>query len=206
MTAAVRRRRAVLAIAAALLVAPVLGACSGDPGDEESPQTFTQGGGTEDPSTTGDPSSTDDPSSTEPAAPPSTPAPDTTTATDDAGVPVAGVGDCMRASDLFAVITEGDGLSGLPTIDCATEHEVQIVAIYEMTDDAYPGDTEIQTAALAECTTLFEGFVGIPAADSSLSVAPITPSADTWATGARTAYCVAVAPEPTTTSFEGAGI
>ncbi|WP_165962963.1 septum formation family protein [Occultella glacieicola] len=201
--AAVRRRRAVLALAAAALVAPVLAACSGGP--EDSPQTFTQGGGTEEPSDSAS-SSPDEPGGTAGSTPPSTPAPDTTTATDSSGVPVADVGDCLRASDLYAVITEGDGISGLPTIDCATEHEVQIVAVYEMADGAYPGDTEVQTIALEECTGLFEDFVGIAAADSSLSVAPITPSADTWAAGSRTAYCVAVSAEPTTTSFEGAGI
>lgn len=185
-----------LALGSALVVS--LAACA-DGGEDETP--------TGEETTASDPTSEDvtDETSEEPT--------DDATSEDTSGetggledVPTADVGDCLVIADMVA--GGGGGITELPTVDCAEDHDAQVFAVIAMPDGDYPGDDAVETAMTDGCTTAFEEFVGIPLEESALEADGLAPSEDTWAVGDREILCLAFYPDLQTTneSFEGAAI
>lgn len=121
-------------------------------------------------------------------------------------VPTADVGDCLVIADL--VSGGGSGITELPVVDCADDHDAQVFAVIEMPDGDYPGDDAVSTAMSDGCTTAFEDFVGIPLEESALEADGLAPSEDTWAVGDREILCLAFYPDlqSTNESFEGSSI
>jgi hypothetical protein len=94
------------------------------------------------------------------------------------------VGDCFDDQGIDAEQTE------VPVVDCSLPHDNELYFEYAMTDAVFPGNDAAMDASFQQCTATFDAFVGLPYADSALDVFPITPTAESWAAGDRTVFCV----------------
>jgi len=103
-------------------------------------------------------------------------------------VQVFSVGQCVNIPDSAE---EGDQEVGaLPIVDCADPHSGEVFYVEEMTDSTYPADTP--TIADEICVAAFEGYVGIPYADSVLYGRSLYPTSATWEDGDRQIACLIV--------------
>lgn len=195
------RRLIALVLAAAVVTA----ACSGDDdGSEEqrsapSSDSTTAGSTTttvaEGPTTTSTTTTTEAP---------------TTTAVPDAGtisVFDLRVEDCFNAA---APSTEPSEVEEVERVPCAEQHDSEVFAqtAYESADPAYPGEDELIDYATRFCVDAFEPYVGLPYADSGLTVSHFWPTATAWeSTDDRTIHCVLFQKgAPTTGSARDSGI
>jgi hypothetical protein len=119
-------------------------------------------------------------------------------------VPTAEVGDCLNLVELAGA----DGVSELPTVDCAVEHDAQVFALVTLPDGDYPGEDALLTSVTELCSEQFEAFVGTAPEDSALALDGIGPSPESWAVGDREIVCLAFYEDlsSTTESFEGSGL
>lgn len=91
------------------------------------------------------------------------------------------VGDCFVESE-FNTSFMGDGVSEVPTVDCAQEHDSEVYHIETLPEGAYPGDESVEASATQACETNFETFIGLPYLDSELYYSFLTPTEDGWNT------------------------
>lgn len=123
---------------------------------------------------------------------------------DDESVFNAEVGECVESiSDLTGNISE------LPESDCTEEHEGEIFFLFEHEgdDDDFPGESALQDEAGEECTgDAFEDYMGVSYQETTIDIALISPSSQSWGQGDRETICVAAVPgETVDESFEGNG-
>jgi hypothetical protein len=75
--------------------------------------------------------------------------------------------------------------------DGSHSHEVALqTAFPDAEGAAYPGASTLVERNRAACEAAFEGYVGVPAADSELSLVVAVPSEPAWAKGVRAAPCL----------------
>jgi hypothetical protein len=74
-------------------------------------------------------------------------------------------------------------------VPCATAHDDEIYAQFELPDDAYPGEPAVAGDARAGCIERFATFVGVPYEASVLEVTTFHPGSDSWAAGDRVVSC-----------------
>lgn len=120
----------------------------------------------------------------------------------DAGAMTVQVGDCIDVDALG----EQETFTDLPVIPCDDEHTGEIYAEKVLDDGDYPGDDSIQEEADTFCGEEFEGFVGMPYADSALYYWSFYPTKDSWRLDDRTIQCVLESEDPVTGSLEGAAL
>jgi hypothetical protein len=89
------------------------------------------------------------------------------------------VGDCMMSTDDLASEELTDVVS-VPTVPCDQPHDSEVFAAHTITDETYPGDDAVVTAADDFCYGEFEGFVGMAYEDSALLYSTMFPSSDSW--------------------------
>ena len=98
------------------------------------------------------------------------------------------VGECVNfEQELTAVESE---VGDLPIVSCDGAHDGEVYLIHELEDGDLPATLADDVAPL--CTEAFEGYVGVPYAESSLDFTAIDPSADTWKAGDREVICIVV--------------
>lgn len=96
------------------------------------------------------------------------------------------VGDCKLADG--ASSTE---LSETNVVPCGEPHDEEIFYEFDLPDGEFPAQDAIEQTAWETCDPQFESFVGISEADSSLSYAYLSPTADGWEQlDDRTVQCV----------------
>lgn len=74
-------------------------------------------------------------------------------------------------------------------IDCATPHPAEIVGVDLMTHDAYPGDSDADSAAIDFCYSAFADYVGVDYDSSSLDMRYLYPDESSWTLGDRQIVC-----------------
>ena len=113
--------------------------------------------------------------------------------------------DDMRAGDCFNA-GEEESISDVDGVPCTEAHEYQVFAVGDYEAASYPTDPELDTIFTSVCEGPFDGFVGMPYADSELYGQMITPSEETWDDGDRSFICILYDPnDPAlTASMEGA--
>lgn len=167
----------------ALLVATcvVVTACSSDDGAEQ-PTALSS---TSSSSTSVPPTS---------VAGPSTTTGDVTTTAAPASGTVSvfelGVETCFDAA---APSTEPSEVVEVELVACEDEHGSEVFAqtAFESAEPAYPGEDELIEYATRFCVDAFEPYVGLPYADSALTVSHFWPTASAWeSTDDRTILCV----------------
>ncbi|WP_420112009.1 septum formation family protein [Pseudactinotalea sp.] len=148
-------------------------------------------GGGSGPGPTADPSSESD-SPTEP---------ETYTVTNSGtGLVSAEVGACTTTD-----VMDNSSVSTLPLMDCSYEHDAQVIGLFDVEGDEYPGVATVRADARAGCEEAFEDFVGIAVADSDLELWHISPTEGTWDNNDdREVICIAYLEEGSVTeSWEG---
>lgn len=89
------------------------------------------------------------------------------------------MGDCFDNTRSLA----GDGageVSSLPGVPCSQPHDNEVYAVFNVDYDSFPGDDQMGEMAFDACMQRFEGFVGIDYDSSSLDIATLYPSKDSW--------------------------
>jgi hypothetical protein len=97
------------------------------------------------------------------------------------------VGDCFNAGEFSEAEVEVSDVDGVP---CDEPHTFEVFAVANYGGDTYPGtDAQFQAAFGEVCIPPFEGYVGIPYADSVLWASAITPTEEGWNDGDREFIC-----------------
>lgn len=97
-------------------------------------------------------------------------------------------GTCFDDVDAF-YDDESEGVSDVPTVDCAEPHDNEVFATYDLPDGDFPGQEAIATTAEEECIERFEDYVGIAYADSRFVSTHLIPTAQSWEGGDREVVC-----------------
>ena len=103
------------------------------------------------------------------------------------------VGDCL--TDYRAT----EGVVSVPTVPCSEPHSEEIYAVVTLPEGDFPGDEAIVTQAEDVCVGEFEGFVGLPYAESVLEFNYAWPLEEGWDAGERGVVCSVSDPDGDTT-------
>ena len=96
--------------------------------------------------------------------------------------------------------------SSCAVVDCAMAHDVELYALVDLPDGAWPGQKELDAAAEQACLDQFGGYVGLAYEQSALDFPFVTPDEASWAAGDRLVGCIAWDPAgPLTGSVQGSG-
>ena len=88
------------------------------------------------------------------------------------------VGDCFNDADVFG---EGDAsVSDVPALPCAEPHDNEVYAVFDVNLAKFPEGDEMSKIAFDSCMERFEAFVGKDYESSSLDIATLYPSSDSW--------------------------
>jgi hypothetical protein len=112
----------------------------------------------------------------------------------------AEVGEC------FEEFEEGTS-EDAPEVDCDEPHVVEVFHLFDVDDGDFPGQDELTTEAQDVCQgEPFEDYVGVPYDETSIGVAYLTPTEDSWEADDREVVClVGLGGEPVEGSLEGEG-
>jgi hypothetical protein len=93
-------------------------------------------------------------------------------------------GECINDPGVGTVID-------VTPISCDEAHDFEVFATVTLPADGdYPSDSTLLPMAWDECNNHFEGYVGVPFADSVLYIHAMVPTEDGWADGDRGATCL----------------
>jgi hypothetical protein len=96
---------------------------------------------------------------------------------DGGGVFELQVGDCIVPPD--AAADEGVQLDDVRTVDCAEPHDGEVIAVFDIEGDAYPGDEALFQQAVEQCPSQASNY--------------LYPSEESWGeSGRREVACIAV--------------
>ncbi len=87
------------------------------------------------------------------------------------------VGDCFDDGSAFA--DDNPEIGSVPGVPCSKPHDNEVYAVFDVSAATFPGD---QMPAMAQdaCMERFEAFVGRDYESSSLDIASLYPSHDSW--------------------------
>lgn len=87
------------------------------------------------------------------------------------------VGDCFDDGSAFA--SDNPEIGSVPGVPCSKPHDNEVYAVFDVSAASFPGD---QMPAMAQdaCMERFEAFVGLDYESSSLDIASLYPSRDSW--------------------------
>ena len=85
-------------------------------------------------------------------------------------------------------------MTDVPTVSCDELHQSEVYAEILIDEASYPGVDSVVDFAAEQCTLAFESFIGLPYIDSELSFHYYYPTANSWAVGDRSVFCVAYDP------------
>jgi hypothetical protein len=115
-----------------------------------------------------------------------------------------GVGQCfngIKNSDFAGGEQVSPGmLFGVEVVDCAEEHEGELVARVSWPagrGNEYPGDEEMATYAFNACSDAFGDYVGVSFESSTYEMTYIYPQQRSWTQGTRSIECLVHPPAGT---------
>jgi hypothetical protein len=85
------------------------------------------------------------------------------------------VGDCFDDGSTFTN-TEVDSVPGVP---CSQPHDNEVYAVFDVSMPSFPGD-RMGDVAYDACLERFEAFVGKDYESSSLDIATLYPTSESW--------------------------
>ena len=117
---------------------------------------------------------------------------------DDAGAIVDGgnvdaftiqLGDCFDNTSSLANEETGE-VANLPGVPCSQPHDNEVFAKFDLTQSTFPGSEEISELSFGACLERFDSFVGLDYESSSLDIAALYPSKESWSQhGDREVVC-----------------
>jgi len=87
------------------------------------------------------------------------------------------VGDCFDDGSAFA--EENPEVDSVPGVPCSKPHDNEVYAVFDVSAASFPGDA-IADMAHDGCMQRFESFVGRDYDSSSLDIATLYPSSESW--------------------------
>ena len=87
------------------------------------------------------------------------------------------VGDCFDDGSTFAA--DDDEVNSVPGVPCAKPHDNEVYAVFDLTTASFPGDG-MADLAHEGCLERFTAFVGRDYESSSLDIAALYPTHDSW--------------------------
>lgn len=117
------------------------------------------------------------------------------------------VGDCFDAPNGAARDEIGE-INDVQHHPCPEQHQFETFAVLKhpaAKSETYPGSQALFSWAEANCTAVFETYVGIPFQQSALGAVSIVPDEARWKDGGRTVVCYLGKPDgsPVTGSLKG---
>ena len=88
-------------------------------------------------------------------------------------------GDCFNDADAFGMDQAGE-VSSLPGVPCSEPHDNEVYAVFEVSFTEFPGDDQIAVSAFEQCLVRFASFVGTAYESSTLDIAALYPSGQSW--------------------------
>ena len=99
------------------------------------------------------------------------------------------LGDCFDNTSSLASEETGE-VSNLPGVPCSEPHDNEVFAIFDLDQPTFPGGEEISELSFSACLDRFESFVGVDYESSSLDIAALYPSKESWSRqGDREVVC-----------------
>lgn len=96
-------------------------------------------------------------------------------------------GECLLSPE----VGSDNLVTGLAkTTACGQLHDLEVYAVVPVVGQTYPGISTVATFADEQCTTRFEGYVGVPDIQSALGYDTYYPSESAWNNGDRNVICV----------------
>ena len=96
------------------------------------------------------------------------------------------VGDCIQLPNTKTAVT-------IDRTSCSEEHRGEVETNPNGADDAFPGDSELNSQAEEACVSSFTAYVGSNYVTSSLDVSWLVPTEQSWKDGDRHIACVVYA-------------
>lgn len=90
------------------------------------------------------------------------------------------LGDCFDNTFAFESDEAGE-VSSLPGVPCADPHDNEVYAVFDVEYAEFPGDEQMAEDAFGACRARFEAFVGLEYESSTLDIAALYPSTESWA-------------------------
>jgi len=112
---------------------------------------------------------------------------------DDSGAIVGGgsvdafnvqVGDCFNDVNSY-----DQQIASVPGVPCSEPHDNETFAVFDVGVDSYPADGNMDQMAYDACMVHFQSFVGTEYESSSLEIATMYPSAESWEQNDREVIC-----------------
>lgn len=106
------------------------------------------------------------------------------------------VGDCFNdpeGADLES--DEGAELTSVGAVPCNEPHDNEVVHLFEVDDDDFPGEEALTARAQEACVGPFADYVGIAFEESELELFPFVPTKESWEQGDREIVCAVYLPE-----------
>jgi hypothetical protein len=94
------------------------------------------------------------------------------------------VGDCFDDGSTF----DDDNVDSVPGVPCSNPHDNEVYAVYDVAAASFPGEAMAEMAHEG-CLERFEAFVGKDYESSSLDIATLYPSAESWQQSDREVVC-----------------
>jgi hypothetical protein len=85
------------------------------------------------------------------------------------------VGDCFDDGSAF----EDEEVSSVAGVPCSQPHDNEVYAVFDVAEQYFPGEA-LAGIAHEGCLARFEGFVGKDYDSSSLDIATMYPSSESW--------------------------
>ena len=116
------------------------------------------------------------------------------------------VGDCFDDGDL--VLGGLEEVGDVPLVECSEPHDNEVYAVVDVDGEEFPGEQAVQDQADEACLAVFDAFVGLDYASSTLDFGWLVPTADSWDMGDRVIACFVYRMdlEKVTGTLEGASI
>jgi len=108
----------------------------------------------------------------------------------------------LNVGDCIADIPSGTLVQIVPKTDCATPHAGEVYAVLTMPDGEYPGQSTIDDWQ-NRCPNELESYSSGAAADESVGVFVLYPTAETWGQGDREIVCMATTDDKRSGSIKG---
>ena len=96
------------------------------------------------------------------------------------------VGDCFDDGSAFT--EDSSDVDSVPGVPCSKPHDNEVYAVFDVKEKSFPGDGMPDMAQEA-CQARFEAFVGKDYESSSLDIATLYPSRESWQQNDREVIC-----------------
>ena len=94
------------------------------------------------------------------------------------------VGDCFDDGSTF----DDDNVDSVPGVPCSNPHDNEVYAVYDVASASFPGEG-MADMAHEGCLARFQAFVGNDYESSSLDIATLYPSRESWQQSDREVVC-----------------